>query len=154
MSLRLRPSITLSLMLALASPAAAQGVFVPRPRGPERPSPQRQLMDALGLTPLQRRQLNEMRRSRRDEQMRLNNGIKAQRRELADLYRLYPLDEARANLLIQQISSMEAGRLRLQLQNQVDLRRILTRDQFMRFSQFAQTSRRPAAAPPGSAPGL
>ena len=56
----------------------------------------------------------------------------------------YPLDEARANLLIQQIVGLETERLRLQLQNQLDLRRILTREQFIRFSQLAQTSRRPA----------
>lgn len=154
MSARLRRCLSLALALALIGPAAAQGVFVPRPRGPSRPSPQRQLMDALGLTPLQRRQLNEMRRSRRDELTRVNNGVKTLRRELADLYRLYPLDEARANLLIQQITSMEAERLRLQLQNQLDLRRILTREQFLRFSQLAQTSRRPATPAPGRLPGL
>jgi Spy/CpxP family protein refolding chaperone len=154
MSANLGYAVALCVSLALAGRAMAQGVLVPQQRAPARPSPQRQLMDALGLTPLQRRQLNEMRRSRRDEQTRVNNAIKELRRELADMYRLYPLDAARANAMIQQITSLEAERLRLQLQNQIDLRRILTREQFMRFSQFAQTSRRPATPAPGPLPGL
>jgi Spy/CpxP family protein refolding chaperone len=106
-------------------------------------------MQQLDLTPLQRRQLNQMRQARRDEQTRVNNEIKQLRSGLAEMYRYYPLDEARASALIQRIADLEAQRLRLQLQNQLDLRRILTPDQFARFNHLLETSQR-SATPLGS----
>jgi Spy/CpxP family protein refolding chaperone len=109
-------------------------------------------MDELGLTPAQRRQLNVMRRTTHAEQSRLGTQVRALRRELADLYRIYPLDEARAMALVEQISQMEAQRLRLQLQSQIELRRILTPQQFLRFTQITESGPRPNPTPPGRTP--
>ena len=145
--------LCLVAVVSLAGPIVAQGGFPVWHRPLVRPAPGRGVFQQLDLSPLQRRQLNQMRRARRDEQTRVNNDIKALRSELAAMYRYYPLDEARANLLIQQIAGLEAHRLQLQLQNQLDLRRILTRDQFLRFNQLLQTSQRPASPAIGRPPG-
>lgn len=144
------PCLWLTASVALVGPSAAQGGFPGAQRAAVRPAPQGRVMQQLDLTPLQKRQLNQMRRGRRDEQTRVNNGIKALRGELARMYRFYPLDEARANLLIQQITGLEAERLHLQLQNQLDLRRILTPDQFARLNQLLQSSQRPTPGRPAS----
>src|SRR5437588_9075146 len=112
-------SFCLMAALARAGPVGAQGGFPAGPRPGARPAPGRGVFQQLDLSPLQRRQLNQMRRARRDEQTRVNNDIEALRSELAVMYRYYPLDEARANLQIQQIASREAQRLQLQLQNQL-----------------------------------
>src|SRR5260370_40258417 len=139
-------SLGLLAALVLAGPVLAQGGFSRVSRRPARPAPGPRVMQQLDLTPLQRRQLNQMRQSRRDAQTRVNNEIKQLRSGLADMYRYYPLDEVRANAVIQRIAELEAQRLRLQLQNQLDLRRILTPDQFVRFNHLLQTSQR--LAPP------
>lgn len=144
--------LSLAAAMVLTAPARAQGRPGSRPGALSRP-PLRQAMDQLGLTPLQRRQLRELRQGQRLEQTSLNRQIPALRRELAELYRAYPLDEPRANLLIQQIGQLELQRLRLQLQNQVALRRILTPDQFARFSQMMEPGPRPALPSPGRVPG-
>jgi Spy/CpxP family protein refolding chaperone len=146
-------SLGLMAAVSLAGPVGAQGGFPLGQRPPVRPAPGRGVMQQLDLSALQRRQLNQMRRARRDEQTRVNDAIKQLRGELAAMYRYYPLDEARANLMIQQIAALEAQRLRLQLQNQLDLRRILTRDQFLRFNQLLQTSQRPSSPLVGRTPG-
>lgn len=136
---------------SLASPTLAQGGFRPAARPAARAVPQSRIMQQLGLTPLQKRQLNQMRRGRRDEQARVNNEIKLLRGQLAQMYRFYPLDERNAGMLIQQITALESQRLRLQLQNQLDLRRILTPEQFGRLNQLLQSSQRPT---PGRPPHL
>jgi hypothetical protein len=76
----------------------------------------------------------------------LGGEIRTLRRQLADLYRIYFLDEARAAATIDQISQREAQRLCLQLQIQVELRRILTSPQFGRFTQIMESSQRPTSS--------
>jgi Spy/CpxP family protein refolding chaperone len=127
---------------AALSPAAVQSSLVlARPSF----SPLREALEQLGLTPGQRRQLAQMRRAHRRQQVQLTPQIRARRQELAELYRSYPLDEARAASLIDQIKQLEAQRLRMQLQSQLELRRILRREQFLRFTQIME--RNTAASP-------
>jgi Spy/CpxP family protein refolding chaperone len=142
----------LALLSVLVQPVGAAPRVVPAPLVPRPNAPLRRAMEELGLTTAQRRQLAQMRRGRRQEQVQIAPQIRARRLELADLYRAYPLDEARAAALIQQIGQLETQRLRLQLQNQVELRRILTRDQFVRFTQILETGP-PPVPPPARLPG-
>lgn len=129
--------------LILASPAWASA----RPaEGPPPRPPVRRLLEEMDLTPEQQRQLLQLRRTRGREQAQLGPQIRARRRELADLYRAYPLDEARASALIRQIAQLETSRLRVQLRHQAELRRILTRDQFERFTRMLE-DRTPAPPP-------
>lgn len=143
-----RRALSFGLLLALNGPVLAQVGAGPIPVAAARPAPRRAL-DALGLSPEQRRRLNQMRRTTHAEQSRLGAQIRALRRELADLYRIYPLDVTRATALVEQISQMETQRLRLQLQIQLQLRGILTPEQFARFTQMTDSSRRPAVPLPG-----
>ncbi len=110
----------------------------------------RRMMRELGLSPQQRRQLAALRRERRLDQIRITDALRARRRELAEMYRGFPLDEAKAGAMIQQIAALEGQHLRLQLQNQVGLRRILSRDQFARFTQLMEPGPRPAPGRPDS----
>ena len=116
-----------TVALGIARPLGAQSRL---------PNQGHAVLKELGLTPLQRRQLMQLRRGRRFDLTQVNLEVQGHRRELAELYRSYPLDEARASSLIQQIVQLEAARMRLQLQNQLELRRILTREQFLRFTQL------------------
>jgi Spy/CpxP family protein refolding chaperone len=152
--MRRGPASTLILgaLMALGAPVLAQGGFGTTPTAAPQIAPRRRPMDELGLSPAQRRQLNQMRRTSHAEQSRLGTQIRALRRELADLYRIYPLDGARAATLVEQISQMEAQRLRLQLQIQVELRRILTSQQFVRFTQITESNQRPSSPLPGRVP--
>jgi len=131
----------------MAVPVAAQRQTIPSPHD------RRQALQELGLSPGQRRQLVQLRRSRHQEQMQIAPLIRARRQELAELYRAYSLDEGKASELIQQIAQLEAQRLRTQLQNQVELRRILTREQFSRFTQMVEPPPHPAPPLPARATG-
>jgi Spy/CpxP family protein refolding chaperone len=135
-----------TLIVCLARPLGAQSRL---------PVQGRPVLKELGLTPLQRRQLMELRRGRRFGLAQVNREVQGHRRELAELYRAYPLDEAKATSLIQQIVQLETTRMRLQLQNQLELRRILTREQFFRFTQLTETAPRfvPLVPPPARGPG-
>jgi Spy/CpxP family protein refolding chaperone len=135
-------TLILAALITLGAPVLAQGGFGPASTAPPPIAPRRRTMDELGLSPAQRRQLNQMRRTSHAEQSRLGTQIRALRRELADLYRAYPLDATRASSLVEQISQMESQRLRLQLQIQVELRRILTPQQFARFTQITESNQR------------
>src|SRR5260221_4094675 len=141
--------LALPLLLTLAGPVIAQGVSGAGPASAASPMQRRRPLDELGLTPAQRRQFNQLRKPRNSEQSRLGNEIRGLRRALADVYRFYPLDEARAAAMVEQISQLEAQRLRLQLQIQVELRRILTPQQFNRFTQIMESSQRPTPLLPG-----
>jgi Spy/CpxP family protein refolding chaperone len=148
------PALFLLLPAFLAPTLHAPAQAAPLPAHPgARAGMIRQAMEELGLTRQQRRQLTALRRDRRLEQTRLAQEVRLRRRALAELYRSYPLDEARASALIQQIAQAESALLRLQLQNQLDLRRILTRDQFVRFTQIIEPSRRPPLSIPSRASG-
>jgi Spy/CpxP family protein refolding chaperone len=109
--------------------------------------PARRVWEELDLSPSQRRQLMQMQRGRRVALRRTTNELTEKRRDLAALYRAYPLDEARANSLIQQIGQLEMQRMRFQLQNQIELRRILNREQFARFSALVEPRPRPVRRP-------
>jgi Spy/CpxP family protein refolding chaperone len=138
----------LVLVTMMPSPAAAQRrVPLDGPVRAARPVPMRRAVVELGLTPLQRRQFQALRRDRGLQLRRLNREIMIRRGELAQLYRAYPLDEGKASSLIQQIAQLENQRLKLQLQNQVELRRILTRDQFGRFTTMMEERPGPALPP-------
>jgi Spy/CpxP family protein refolding chaperone len=140
-------TLSLIILTALAGPVHAQGALGGMPAAAPGLNGRVRPMDALGLTPPQRRQLNQMRKTTHAEQSRLGSQIRSLRSQLAALYRAYPLDQPRAASLVEQISQMEAQRLRLQLQIQVELRRILTPDQFGRFTQMMDSGRRPNASP-------
>ena len=89
MNRRLLPMIALAFLAASPAPVTAAA----------RPGPNRPLQKAiaeLGLTPAQRRQLLQLRRARRPEQMLVTRQIRVRRQELAALYGTYPLDEAKA----------------------------------------------------------
>jgi periplasmic protein CpxP/Spy len=145
-------ALMLTVLMTLGGPLLAQGSFGQLPVATPGPAPRRRPMDELGLSPTQRRQLNVMRRTTHAEQSRLGTQIRALRRELADLYRAYPLDGTRASALVEQISQMEGQRLRLQLQIQIELRRILTPQQFARFTQITESRQRPNVPPPSRTP--
>jgi Spy/CpxP family protein refolding chaperone len=111
----------------------------------------RRALAELNLSPAQRHQLMQLRRGRQQAHVRIMPQLRARRRELAELYRTYPLDEAKANKLISEITELESSRLRSQLQDQLDLRRILTPDQFARFTRLMEP-RAPAPLQPTRSP--
>jgi Spy/CpxP family protein refolding chaperone len=145
--------LTLPLCLAFGTLLLPAPVL-PAPRlEPRPPVSLRRVLQELNLSPAQRRQLAQVRRVRQQEQVKVGPQLRARRRALAELYRAYPLDEAKAKALIGEIAELEGRRLRLQLQNQIDLRRILTREQFTRFTQLTEPGPRPAASAPLRSPG-
>jgi Spy/CpxP family protein refolding chaperone len=139
-------TLGLIVVTAIAGPLHAQSGPGTMPTAPPRLNLRARPLSALGLTPPQRRQLNQMRKTTHAEQSRLGSQIRSLRSQLAALYRAYPLDQPRAAALVEQISQMEAQRLRLQLQIQVELRRILTPDQFGRFTQIMDSGQRPKSS--------
>jgi Spy/CpxP family protein refolding chaperone len=144
--------LSLTVSMALVGPAFAQGGFGHAPSAALRPARRTRPLAELGLTPLQRRQFNVMRKTTHAEQSRLGAQIRSLRGQLAVLYRAYPLDDTKAAAMVEQISQRETQRLRLQLQGQVELRRILTPEQFGRFTQIMAGNRRPNASPPSRVP--
>src|ERR1051326_6903137 len=106
------------MLLVTMSAGASERVSLAQRPDPLRRPGGRPMMAALGLSPQQRRQLTALRRDRRFEQTRLQQSLRSGRQSLAELYRMYPLDETRANALIEQIALAESQLLRLQLQTQ------------------------------------
>jgi Spy/CpxP family protein refolding chaperone len=133
--------LTASTLLS-SRPTFAATRFDPRPV-----PPMRRVLTELNLSPAQRRQLLQLRRTRQNQMVRIMPQLRARRRELAELYRAHPLDEAKANKLIDEIAALEALRLRSQLQDQLDLRRILTPEQFARFTRLMDSRPGPPPQP-------
>jgi len=88
----------------------------------------------LGLTPEQKQALEKLASDTRRQIMPLRRALAEKRRTLVELYAQYNLDEKKARETTATINNLQRRLLDANLQNQIGLRQILTRDQFERFS--------------------
>lgn len=128
------------LVVALLAPRAWAG-----PGGPGRTLPPgSSLPQELNLTPQQRERLDALSARIRGLNRDLGQRLYARRGELEGIYARAEIDEARARRLRLEIHEIQGQMLELHHQFQVEIRKILTADQFTRL----QESRRKRRGPP------
>jgi len=93
------------------------------------------LAEPVGVTPAQKDQLKALALETREKTMRVRDELRRARQELFQVYRVYELDERKARAAIDRISKSQLALLNLHLDNQLDLRRVLTEAQFTGFCQ-------------------
>lgn len=119
------------LLLSLAQPAPAA----------ELAASQAQPAPNLNLSPAQQQKLGALESTSRAQASQLTEQIKQLRGKLADLYKAYNLDPNDAKRLNSQLNSVQQQLLDLRLSEQVQLRSILTADQFAQLqAAIAQPS--------------
>ncbi|MGC8784925.1 MAG: Spy/CpxP family protein refolding chaperone [Armatimonadota bacterium] len=124
------------------SGALAQAQPPPPPRAPEGQPPPRAFFDRealfarLNLTAQQRTRLTNLMNETEEKLRQLLTKLHEQRTQLMQLYQQYQFDEREALRLIQNINQVQADLLRVHHENQKQLRRILDKEQFERWTQW------------------
>lgn len=137
------------LLLALV---ILPGTAAPEPEsGPEPRSPTAE----LNLSPQQRERLDALSARTRALNRELGRQLQSRKVELDGLYRRFELDEPRARRLRQEIHAVQGQMLEVHHTFQVELRKILTPEQFSRL-QEAHRRRRgiPGRWRRGGGPGI
>ncbi len=83
-----------------------------------------------GLSPGQQSQLKSMAEETRKETERARGDISRARRELAQVYAVYELDDEKASTLLRRINAAQQTLLDTHFESQIALRNILSQDQF------------------------
>jgi Spy/CpxP family protein refolding chaperone len=136
------------LMALLAPPRLAAAQAGPGPRAGERLFPAE-----LNLSPQQRERLDAVSARVRETSRELGRRLEERRRELDGLYNRFEMDEARARRLRQEIHEVQGDMLELHHWFQLELRKVLTAEQFTRLQEVRQNRRGPPwryRRPPGS----
>lgn len=117
---RLAPVLALAAILVAAPPARAQG-------------PGDQDYQTLGLSADQKSRVDALHKSFGRQMRVLGQTLRTRRQALETVYQQFDLDTAKARALNGQINDTQRAMLDQHLRLQVELRKILTEDQFNRL---------------------
>ena len=115
----------------------------PRPGGPGPGPAGRLFLPELNLTPTQRERLDALSARVRDTTRELGRRLEERRSEPDLLYSRFEMDEARARRLREEIHEIQGDLLELHHSFQLDLRKILTPEQFTRLQEARMKRRGP-----------
>lgn len=128
-TLRLLPlAALLGALLAGGAPSRAQNA--PGPGGRD--------YQTLGLSADQKARVDALHKDIGRQMRSLGETLRARRQALEAVYRQYDLDAGKARALNNQINETQRAILDQHLRLQVELRKILTEDQFMRLQSVVQ----------------
>jgi Spy/CpxP family protein refolding chaperone len=113
-------------VLAQQAPAQEKQVVKPEP-GPR--APFERLKEFLNLTPEQEAKLKDFQKARQEEQKAFREQMQKLRGELSPLLRDPKADEKKINGLIDQITKLNADRMKKAIANRNPLQKILTQEQ-------------------------
>ena len=99
------------------------------------------LIEQLHLTPEQREKIRSMREQTKTERMALNQRLRESNMALEQALDSENLDESLLDQRIREVNAAQASQLRMRIQNEVQLRRILTPDQLATWRQLRQQAR-------------
>ncbi len=140
---RLWCMVVLTVLIGtVAAGALAQGQPYPPPSprsmgGPPHPPFDREALFArLNLSAQQRTQLINLMNETEEKIRRLLTKLHEQRMQLIQLYQQYQFDEKTAQRIIQSINQTQAELLKTHHEHQKQLRRILDKEQFERWTQW------------------
>ena len=125
-SLILLPVMAL-LLTAAIRPSMAQ---YPQPPGGQPPFDEQKV---LQLDPGQKERFTQFETTSRDKKKKLIDQIRDLRHQLWDAYQAYNLDTKRVKALNRELNKVQQDLLRLHYDEQIELRKILTADQFARL---------------------
>jgi Spy/CpxP family protein refolding chaperone len=120
-----KATLLIGLLIALLAPTATAG-----PGGGQRSLPQ-----DLGLSAEQRERLDALSARVRGLNRELGRRLEGRRRELEAVYQRFELDDVRSRRLRQEIHAIQGQLLELHNTFQIDLRKILTPEQFTRLQE-------------------
>jgi len=103
---------------------------------------QQRLMQAIGLTPDQRLQMQEIRRSHEDEVIAAGRRLRQARQSLDRAIMSENYDEQQVRRATEELTAAQAEKIRLDATIRGQVRHVLTTDQVMRFHQLQRDIRR------------
>lgn len=134
---KLLPGLAAALLLALPPSVNRASAQAPPPQRPRQGS----VFRDLGLSAAQERDLSTLLRNSSAEAKRLRRQMEEPRRALARMLRGYSVDRGRAEKLIREINGLQLRLLQARLRTQIEMRRILTADQWSRMQKQWQEGR-------------
>ena len=116
-----------------------------RPRNPnaqKRQQLQQRLMQAIGLTPVQRARIQEIRRSHDDDVISAGRRVRIARQALDRAIMNENYNEAEVRRATEALASAQADKIRLDSTVRSQVRGVLTQEQVLRFHQLQREMRR------------
>jgi len=103
---------------------------------------QQQIIQAIGITPNQRLQMEDIRRDYDDEIIAAGRNVREARRNLDQAIMSEHYDEELINQRADELAAAEAARIKLQARLRGRMRSVLSADQIRRFNQMERRLRR------------
>jgi Spy/CpxP family protein refolding chaperone len=130
---------SLQLTLVLGFILAGSGVvFSQEPQtGQQAPD----LIEQLRLTPEQREKIRSIREQTKNERMAVNQRLRESNLALEQALDSDNLDESLVEQRIREVNSAQGAQLRMRIQNEVQIRRVLTPDQIATWRLLRQRTR-------------
>ena len=130
---------SLQLTLVLGFILAGAGVaFSQEPQtGQQAPD----LIEQLRLTPEQREKIRSIREQTKNERMAVNQRLRESNRALEQALDSDNLDESLVEQRIREVNAAQGAQLRMRIQNEVQIRRVLTPDQIATWRLLRQRTR-------------
>ncbi|HJX93348.1 MAG TPA: periplasmic heavy metal sensor [Pyrinomonadaceae bacterium] len=123
-----RTLIPIVAIVVLTVTAAAQSPQDPQPNSPSQGSAP-DLLEQLRLTPEQQQKIRQIQRDTKDERSVIGLRLRESNRALEDALDAEVLDDSLIEQRMQAVSAAQAAQLRLRIQTEVRIRRVLNPDQ-------------------------
>jgi Spy/CpxP family protein refolding chaperone len=126
-------------------PPFVVGQGVNRPRNPnilKRQQLQQRVMQAIGLTPVQRTRIQEIRRSHEDDLISTGRRVRQARQALDRAIMNENYNEAEVRRATEALAGAQADKIRLDSSVRSEVRGVLTQEQVQRFHQLQREMRR------------
>jgi periplasmic protein CpxP/Spy len=130
-------SLLLTLVLGFVLSASAVAFSQEPQAGQQAPD----LIEQLRLTPEQRQKIRAIREQSKDERMAVNQRLRESNLALEQALDSDNLDESVVEQRIREVNAAQGAQLRMRIQNEVQIRRVLTPDQISTWRLLRQRTR-------------